>query len=202
MAIANAYACLDELHHYTRSGHYPGERSCGLTSFEGAVAVFPNTYLVNLSDEMNANQFDSATDALAHCLFVDAATADGVFLDKCRESSTVDQPSEAAEMTLRTLGLCQIGGTQNGVPATAAELLCKNVVDGWCGSGDTNLCVLDSKPSEPPNQDDASRERRADDDVDIHRLVTGGATTLDLNLETLVQRVKQLSVTIRPVAVQ
>ena len=33
LAVANAYACLSELYHYTRE-HYPGEPACGLPAFD------------------------------------------------------------------------------------------------------------------------------------------------------------------------
>ena len=51
-AIANAYATLNELWHYSRPGHcYPGDRACGLPPFHGNNRTFSNCYYVHLGDD-------------------------------------------------------------------------------------------------------------------------------------------------------
>jgi serine/threonine protein kinase len=128
LAIANAYACLSELNHYTKTS-YPGEPACGLPAVEHGRARQANTYFVHLGDNLAESDYMLATDAVAEYLYLDAATAAGTFFDKCR-SGGGDPPADA-EVQLRTLGVCQLAGSQNNLANAAVESACRQLLDRW-----------------------------------------------------------------------
>ena len=128
LAIANAYACLSELYHYSRD-RYPGEPSFGLPAFDYEQSPFPLTYFVHLGNQLNDGEFHRAADTLAEYLYLDSATAGGAFFDRCR-AGQASGPPESVE--LRTLGVCKLG-CQRNVVDTATEVLCKSLVQHWLG---------------------------------------------------------------------
>jgi serine/threonine protein kinase len=141
LAVANAYACLSELHHFAVQ-HYPGEPACGVRAFENE-STFPGAYFVHLGDRLTQDEFVSATDALAEYLYLDAATAAGAFFDKCR---TAGSGAEADEIQLRTLGVCQLGCSQNDLPAAASEWVLRQIVERWANG------APQPKPAAGPKQ--------------------------------------------------
>jgi len=133
LAVANTYAFLSELQHYS-DGHnaYPGDPLRGLPAFAPQDAPFSQTYVVNLGEDLEANDFVAATDKLAKYLYCNALTPAASFFDKCRRP-TPDEPSAGADLALRTFGLAQLGFSYDDVPTTAVDELCKNVVTRWSG---------------------------------------------------------------------
>ena len=84
LALANAYACLSELEHYSTGSGYPGDPACGLPPCGRNRPPLRELYLVHLGDDLSDEQFDEATDALAEYLYLDAVTAAGKFFDAWR----------------------------------------------------------------------------------------------------------------------
>jgi serine/threonine protein kinase len=134
LAIANAYACLTELQHYSGPSYYPGEPAFGLPAFKGNEGTFPNAYFVHMGDDLNDDEFEKATDALASYLYLDTMTPAGTVFDKWRESTPASTPERAGETSLRSFGLACIGSSQSTLPTMATEFLCKAVVDHWRGA--------------------------------------------------------------------
>lgn len=165
LAIANAYACLSELFHYSRGG-YPGEPACGIRAFDGNRSPFSTTYFVPLGERLNDTQFHKATDELAEYLHLDAATPGGSFLDKCRTSTA--EPGRAPE--LRTLGICRLGG-RHGLSAQVAEHLCHDLLIRWAGQAERK-----------PDNADCSRSAW------LKVLVAELISKLELDGESLIQR--------------
>ncbi len=134
-AVANTYAALTELWHYSRPGKcYPGDRGCGLPPFHGNNRTFSSCYFVHLGDELTELQFDVATDPIAEYLYASSLTPATQFFDKCRQLEYVRWGTELTEPVLRTFGLCQLGGSNSEVPTIVAELLCRDLVNRWRGS--------------------------------------------------------------------
>ncbi len=131
LATANTYALLHELFHYSRD-HFPGEPACGLAPFGFGDPTFPQAYFVHLGDHLDEHEYLHATDALASYLYLDAATAGGVFFDKCRAAGR--NPLDSTELRLRTLGLSQLGRSQSDFIAVAVESVAKQVAE-QCASG-------------------------------------------------------------------
>jgi serine/threonine protein kinase len=126
LAVANAYACLSELRHFAVQ-NYPGEPACGVRAFEHEPTL-PQPYFVHLGDRLTTDEFISATDSLAEYLYLDAATAGGAFFDKCRAAGADD---DSEDVHLRTLGVCQLGCSQNDLPAAASEFILRQIVERW-----------------------------------------------------------------------
>ncbi len=135
-AVANTYAALTELWHYSRPGKcYPGDRGCGLPPFHGNNRTFSSCYFVHLGDELTELQFDVATDPVAEYLYASSLTPATQFFDKCRQLEYVRWGTELTEPVLRTFGICQLGGSNSEVPTIVAELLCRDLANRWRGGG-------------------------------------------------------------------
>ena len=138
LAVANAYACLSELHHLScrrsgDTGRHPGKQAGQMPTLGENVGPFEEAYLIHSGDNLGGPDFEAAADVLAEYLYLDMATAAGTFFDKCREPSPAQDDSQNAEMKLRTFGLSQVGCSQTAIPSTATSLLCRSVVQRWCG---------------------------------------------------------------------
>ncbi|MBN2292485.1 MAG: hypothetical protein JXM70_08680, partial [Pirellulales bacterium] len=133
MAVANAYACLGELHHYHRTKSYPCHTACQLSVTDKYTSIFRHTYMIPLGEQMDEQQFDNATDAIAQYLYLDAVTPAGVFFDSHRasEENTCDDPTDSVH--LRTFGMTQVGCSAGDLPAIATDAVCRKVVALWQG---------------------------------------------------------------------
>ena len=132
LAIANAYACLSELRHYSHASlRYPGASECDLPPFAADDHTFPETYLVRLGDNLGAEEFDAATDQIAEYLYLDAATAAGTLLDKCRHEPGGPALRDGASGQLRSFALCQLGRCLADIPPRIEDLLCLTIAQRW-----------------------------------------------------------------------
>jgi serine/threonine protein kinase len=144
LALANTYACLSELRHFAVQ-NYPGEPACGLRAFEHEPTL-PQPYFVHLGDRLTTDEFISATDSLAEYLYLDAATAGGAFFDKCRAAGAND---DSEDVHLRTLGVCQLGCSQNDLPAAASEYILRQIVERWANGAPPPKPAAGSKQPRP-----------------------------------------------------
>lgn len=132
LAAANARAFLTELAHCGR-GHYPGEPALKIPAFQGHAALLPPTYLVNLGERLNEQEYEAGTDAVAEYLYQDIATLSGALLDQTRMESAASTNARAHRNRLRTFGVTQIGATQGPLPSVLAEKLCASLIRYWRG---------------------------------------------------------------------
>ncbi|HEX3725187.1 MAG TPA: tubulin-like doman-containing protein, partial [Pirellulales bacterium] len=131
-AIANSYATLSELWHYSSPGRcYPGDRACGVPAFHGNNRTFSSCYFVHLGDDLTEPQLDSATDPVAEYLYTSALTGAVQYFDQCRRTDLSNQASGSSRLMLRSFGLCQLGGSNSDIPSIVAELLCRDLVSKW-----------------------------------------------------------------------
>lgn len=134
LAVANAYAFLTELRHYSDQRHgYPGDAMRGLPAFDAQDAPFSITYLMHLGEDLEAAQFAAAADKLAKYLYYSAVTPAQAFFDKCRTLRTPDGQSTGDDPTVRTFGLAQLGFSYDDIPATVVDELCNTLVTRWRG---------------------------------------------------------------------
>jgi hypothetical protein len=137
LAVANAYAFLTELHHYSDSHNaYPGDPTRGLPSFATQDAPFSQAYVVDLGEDLEPDGFAAGADKLAKYLYCNTVTAAGAFFDKCRSGPPSDEPSATADPGLRTFGLAQLGFSYEDIPPTAVDELCLALVTRWRGVDD------------------------------------------------------------------
>jgi hypothetical protein len=135
LARINAYATLQELHHFSRPDTpYPGEPSRGLAAFGPGVPPLGDCYLLHLGDGLDEAGAHAATDAVAEYLQLDAATAAGAFFDQYRQRTQPAAGSHAEEPTLRSFGLYRISFPRYRLAAAAADHLCLHLLDRWRGA--------------------------------------------------------------------
>jgi hypothetical protein len=132
IAVANSYACLTELNHYSDlRGACPDEPEGGLPACDKPVAPFSHAYVVNLGEALDPQQFAAATDNLAAYLYCNSVTAAASFFDNCRGVSPSAEPACSASPTVRTFGICQLGLCHDDVPLAAVGDLCSSLIKRW-----------------------------------------------------------------------
>ena len=191
LAVANAYVCLNELHHYGRVGEYPGDAAFQLPPATGKHGPFEDTYLVHLGNDLGEADHDAATDVLAEYLYLDTATAAGAFFDKCRQSARSDGDSRPLVDNLRTFGLFQTGCSQSNIPATLATLICRQLVERWCGEKDTPKDEDPLQSSRPHTEWSPASSESAADITETKPELPEGAEDLQLDLEHFVTQVSE-----------
>ena len=132
LAVANAYAFLAELRHYSDQRHgYPGDPMRGLPAFDTQDSPFNIAYLVHLGENLEPAQFAAAADKLAKYLYCNTVTPAHAFFDKCRTLHTPDAQSTSDDPAVRTFGLAQLGVSYDDIPATVVDDLCNALVTRW-----------------------------------------------------------------------
>ena len=134
LARSSSFACLTELHHYSRASRYPGDPACDLPPEGEQGGTFDETYLVHLGDDLSEMDFEAAADNLAEYVYLDAVTAAGAFFDKCRQSSDQESQTSDTPATLRSFGLSQVGCSGGVLPSAATELLAREIAQRWRGA--------------------------------------------------------------------
>jgi len=163
LSLANTYACLSELNHYSGSGGYPGEAACGLPPVAGEHGPFAATHFIHLGNDLNDGQFQAATHELATYLFLDSVTPAATTLEHCRKLPS--PPGLDQGQRLRSFGVTEIGSEQTPLAELAAELVCQEVVDRWRGA--TKQTWQSELPATPaaatslPQEPSAPIEQRA-----------------------------------------
>lgn len=130
LAIANAYSFLGELNHFSSPYEaYPGEPACGLPPSEAGVSPFPNAYVIDFGEDLNAEEFSEAADRLAQYVYCNAVTSAGTFFDRCRTGHS-DNSQYAAAM-IRTFGIGQIGFGGDNISPGAEDVLGHDLLMFW-----------------------------------------------------------------------
>ena len=124
LAVANTYACLSELQHFTSYG-YPGDDSCGLPDYDPEDGAFKDVYYVNLGSALDEDAYELATHGVAEYLFHNALTRCQAFHDSVRR---VD---ECENNTVRTMGIASTDFDFRGETSLFGVDLSLAVVDEW-----------------------------------------------------------------------
>jgi hypothetical protein len=132
LAVANSYACLTELNHYSdlRSA-CPADPEGGLPACDPQVAPFNHAYVVHLGEGLDPQHFATATDNLAAYLYCNSVTAAAGFFDACRGVPSSGEPSASVSPTVRTFGISQLGLCHDDVPVPAVGDLCCALIKRW-----------------------------------------------------------------------
>jgi len=186
LALANSYAFLGELNHYSDVHNaYPGDRACGLPAFAAEDAPFNDAYVVHVGEDLEKAEFVAATHKLAQYLYWNTVTSAGAFFDKCRSPGESDGAIANGSPTVRTFGLCELGLTFEDVPAAAVNDLCRALLSRWRGSDradaddqPTSLSDLNSLLANPFATGMSDEELQAD--------VAAKADELDLKVDATV----------------
>jgi serine/threonine protein kinase len=145
MARINACATLGEIDHFSRADTaYPGDPDHDLQPFRASHPPFEECYLVHLGEQLNEAEVESATDALADYLFLDASPAGGAFLDQLREQAHAVPRRPGAPFLFRSFGLSRIGAQGERPLDLAANLLCRRLTERWlAGVGEAEMKYLE-----------------------------------------------------------
>lgn len=133
LAIANAFACLNELYQFNMTGGgFPGDDACNLEAVDSRMQTFDDTYLLQLGDELPEDELNKAATKLATYLQFEIASAWGPLLEHCRlEDRTAD--AVFGEPVIRTFDLSEIGCDLREVARREVRNVCEQVVRRWCG---------------------------------------------------------------------
>ena len=127
IAVANTYAFLSELQHYTTFG-YPGDESCGLPPFDVGDAAFKRTYFVDLGTDICENDYDASISSIAEYLLYNSISRCAPFFDACRNAD------ESDECSMRTLGVRSTELGYRGEAAEAGTVLTLMLLEEWLES--------------------------------------------------------------------
>jgi hypothetical protein len=134
LAVANAFACLGELGHFSHpSTRYPGEPSRGLAAFHYERDVFSSSYVIHMGDGLSAEEFGRATEQVAEYLYLNSSSPTcSSFFDECRRLER-DSRGERQPDSLRTMGLSQLRQITHESPGSFVEVMCRELLERWCG---------------------------------------------------------------------
>ena len=131
LAVANAYACLSELHHYSNSQYaYPGDPACGLPAFAAQDAPFQPCLRGALGRRPGTRRLRGGGGQAGQVSVLQCGHS-----GRARSSTSAGaptgggRPSGRRRPAVRTFGLCQLGFSHDDVPAAAADELCEALVD-------------------------------------------------------------------------
>jgi serine/threonine protein kinase len=130
-AIANAYAFLSELHHFSRpGGHFPGEVSLGTPPFHGDNATFRRTHMLDLGRGLGGPDWELAVEKAAEFLYLSELTPARETLDNWQEAGG-PKCEDAPPLSLWCCDMLAFGaGTMRQV-SQFAQRTCLDVVRLW-----------------------------------------------------------------------
>lgn len=143
---ANAYAVLTELNHFMDgNGAFRSGPTEILPAGELSEPPFNDAYLVELGEDLNEAAFEAAAERVAHYLYLDAATACGAALDRCRLLSRHRAEIDNQPPRLRSFGLATVACEKFGLVTAEADALCRRLIASW--HGDSLPEVRPEKPT-------------------------------------------------------
>lgn len=129
--VANAYATLKELIHFSRAGsHFPGEYSLGAPPFHGDNATFGRTHVLSLGNGLDERERDLATDTVAEFLYCSTFAPSGQILDDKRSAASAVAES-VARRSVSSYNVLALGASINQVVARVSRRTCVDVVRLW-----------------------------------------------------------------------
>ena len=126
VTVANAYACLNELNHFSSDEGFPGDPSCDLPAYDD-VPTFDHTYLVDLGHDPLPDEYEATADELAEFLYLHSTTSCGDYFEACRQSDHVAD----GKLHVRTVGLSRSGWTGGDAVSLPANVVGHGLLAGW-----------------------------------------------------------------------
>jgi hypothetical protein len=124
-ALANAYATLQELEHYSlRGSYFPGDSHMGIEAFHGNNRTFASVSFVHLGDNLDEPQWKDAADDVAEYVFCS-------FLEKHKISPAAADSS--ARLTGRSVAIQQLGAANRAFLKEFSSQTCLDMLDCWRG---------------------------------------------------------------------
>ena len=197
LAIANAYACLSEIYHFDRRGEgHEGDSSCGLPPIEADRTVFDDTYFLHFGEDLGDDEIQKGINDVADYLYLDATTAAGAFLDKCRCLTRGTSAAMASGPQLRTFGLFQMRCDVAGAAYAEENGVCESVVRNWLGEAEEPQVVDESQDSTLLDFLTLEEEPKKTGPIELDQLVRlaeSRVNALGLDVGPLVDRLNALA---------
>lgn len=181
-AIANAYAALQELDHFSQRGNYfPGDSHMGISAFHGNNRTFNELEFLHLGDNLEQQQWTDASDDVAEYLFCR-------LIDKNRISPPVPA---SGDMIGRSVAIQQLGAANRLFLKEFSAQVCLEMLDCWRGRElqDRNT-VSFTQPTTFLNQlitNNAAKHRQLSEEL------SQKVDTLELNVEFLLKYTRNLA---------
>jgi hypothetical protein len=195
VAAATAYSTLSELGHYLRPGvGYVGDASCGLKPFTGKRHPFDAAYLVHLGNELTPALYERGVDRIGEFLFLESATPAGGYFAACRRN---DEGADDS-FTLRTIGLCQLGFSQDRLLSELTDEVCRETIRRWMGTPRPNvrnmgsISVSASSASASVLAQRGSIPQSPAKDEDLDQLAEQLASSLQIDQAKLAEHIRSM----------
>jgi hypothetical protein len=131
-ARANAYATLNELHHFSCPGsHFPGEPLLNVPPFHGDNATFAGTHLLLLGDSQGDAEWDLATDQAAEFVYGVAFTPAARLLDIQSAAANGMSAGGDEQLLLRSYHVLSLGAGSSPTVSEAIRLARNDVIRLW-----------------------------------------------------------------------
>ncbi|MEZ6115169.1 MAG: tubulin-like doman-containing protein [Pirellulaceae bacterium] len=125
ISMANTFAFLSELMHYSSHHGYPGDESCKLPPFDDDRPTFASTYLVDLGAELLEDELDEHLDSLAEYLYLSTLSPCSAFFDACR---VVD---DDRQLRLRSVGISHAVSITDSFASKPANRIAEELINQW-----------------------------------------------------------------------
>ena len=133
-SIANTYATLEELSHYSRPGnYYPGEKNLNVPTFYGNNRTFRKTFFFHCGDGLRTEEWIAATHEVADFLYCATLTPaqQQLATDGVDHSSSSEGKAESCVDSFR---LHQFSTSPGPIVESLTSQLSKDLVQCWLGS--------------------------------------------------------------------
>ncbi len=131
-AIANAYATLAELRHYSSAGRsYPGEPEIDAVAFHGDNRTFDTVYLTHLGDKHPGGDTKSTMIRVAEFLYCTTATPAKLKMDTTRRRPESACPVDPGTPLIRAMDAKRFHETESPHVASCIARTCRDVVSLW-----------------------------------------------------------------------
>ncbi|MBL8848757.1 MAG: protein kinase [Planctomycetaceae bacterium] len=131
-AVANAYALLSELGHYSSPGHfYPGEPAIETSQFHGDNRTFGTTYLINLGNDVDGQRWQAAAAEVAEYLYLTTATAAKMVVDAARHTDEAQSSRSRTTVLVRSLNVHRLDRAYRHDVAACIAQSCRDVLTLW-----------------------------------------------------------------------
>lgn len=131
-AVANAYALLSELGHYSTSGHfYPGESAVETPQFHGDNRTFGTAYLINLGNDVDGRRWQAAAAEVAEYLYLTTATPAKMVVDAARHTDHAKESKTRTGVLVRSLNVHRLDRAYRHDVAVCMAQACRDVLTLW-----------------------------------------------------------------------
>lgn len=131
-SLANAYAFLSELNHFSRPGsHFPGEAALGTPPFHADNATFRRTHLLDLGRGLGGRDWELAVEKAAEFLYISAFTTAREMLDRWQKSDGPAEGDGATPLSLWRCNMLAFGAGTTRLVSQIARRTCVDVVRLW-----------------------------------------------------------------------